>query len=210
MKWTRNAFILFPILLTNSPYIYADIKSYTTLASNYVSNGISQTDDKAALQFGIDYEHDTGVYVGGWASNVVSGYEVDFNTGYIYRANDLLAFDIGVTRFTYSDNDFEEDSDEYYVGCICLVGVLIYADGEYRGFDYINYDFRTEYEIQKNLAIGAHYGLIKLKDLDAEFYDYYFSVRKSYRKYDLALTYWYNEFVDDAATILSLTKSFDF
>ncbi|MDH5353123.1 MAG: TorF family putative porin [Gammaproteobacteria bacterium] len=202
--------ILLPIAIFNISSASADTTVNLNLTSNYVTNGISQTNDKAALQLGIDYEHSSGAYIGTWASNVETGYELDFNAGYIYRISDTLGFDIGGTRFTYSDSDFDEDSSEIYLGCICLVGLLFYAEGEYQGFDYVNYDFRTEFEIQKDLAIGAHYGVLEIKELDVKFYDYYFSLRKTYSQYEVSLTYWYSEFSDDAKTFLNFTKKFNF
>ena len=36
--------------------------------------GISQTDNQIAIQGGFDYEHESGLYVGTWASNVDSSF----------------------------------------------------------------------------------------------------------------------------------------
>ena len=40
------------------------------VVSNYVWRGITQTDDKAAVQGGVDYSHSSGFYAGTWVSNV--------------------------------------------------------------------------------------------------------------------------------------------
>lgn len=45
------------------------------LTSNYIFRGISNSDDHVALQGGLDYAHDTGFFLGTWASSV------DFNDG---------------------------------------------------------------------------------------------------------------------------------
>ena len=180
------------------------------LTSNYITNGFSQTNDRAALQVGIDYEHSTGLYIGSWTSNVDIGYELDFNAGYIYKIEENFGFDIGATRFTYTDNSFDEDTTETYIGCICFVGLLFYAEGQYQGLDYINYDFRTEYEVDDGLTIGLHYGVMELETIPTDFYDYYLSLRKNYKKYDVILTHWYNEFADDAKTFISLSRQFEF
>lgn len=44
----------------------------TTLASDYVADGVSATDSGPALQLGLDYEHDSGFYAGIWGSNIDS------------------------------------------------------------------------------------------------------------------------------------------
>jgi uncharacterized protein (TIGR02001 family) len=40
------------------------------LFSQYIWRGLSQTDNKPALQGGVDFTHDSGFYLGAWASNV--------------------------------------------------------------------------------------------------------------------------------------------
>jgi uncharacterized protein (TIGR02001 family) len=45
------------------------------LTTEYIYRGLSQTDDQPALQGGFDYEHESGLSAGIWASNV------DFNDG---------------------------------------------------------------------------------------------------------------------------------
>ena len=44
--------------------------AYATLTSDYPHRGISQTDESAALQVGVDYQHGSGFFAGGWVSNV--------------------------------------------------------------------------------------------------------------------------------------------
>ena len=53
----------------------ADITGNVGLTTDYVFRGISQTDEKPAIQGGLDYAHSSGAYAGVWASNV------DFNDG---------------------------------------------------------------------------------------------------------------------------------
>lgn len=40
------------------------------LFSQYIWRGLSQTDNKPALQGGVDFTHESGFYLGAWASNV--------------------------------------------------------------------------------------------------------------------------------------------
>ncbi len=48
----------------------ADVSGNISLTSDYVFRGLSQTDEKPAIQGGFDYAHDSGAYLGVWASNV--------------------------------------------------------------------------------------------------------------------------------------------
>jgi len=186
----------------------AELTANVTLTSNYVTNGISQTDNNPALQGGLDYEHQSGFYVGAWASNVDLGYEADVYVGYM-KAVDNLGFDVGYTSFNYTDSNFEEDTYEIYIGCICKVALLFYSVGEYQGLDYEYYELISEYETDSGVSIGVHYGLAKLVDIDAEFYDYEVSISKKYKGLKYSLAYSVGEYVDDEVSYISMTKEFE-
>jgi uncharacterized protein (TIGR02001 family) len=77
--------------------------------SQYIFRGLSQTDYKPALQAGADYAHDSGLYVGVWASNIQwlrdfnisSGrVEIDIYGGYKKSVGDAT-FDVGFLRYQY-------------------------------------------------------------------------------------------------------------
>lgn len=76
------------------------------VTSNYVWRGVTQTDDNAALQGGVDYKKGT-FYVGAWASNVDFAYgddkastEVDLYMGLTPSVGDFN-FDFGAIAYTY-------------------------------------------------------------------------------------------------------------
>lgn len=111
------------------------------IVSNYVFRGISQTDEKAALQGGIDWAHDSGFYAGVWGSNV------DFNetppTDGASAEIDLYAgWGQSIGAFSYS------------------IGGAYYA---YPGADSnLDYDFvegllTSGYELMEGLEVGALY-----------------------------------------------------
>jgi uncharacterized protein (TIGR02001 family) len=79
------------------------------LYSQYIFRGLSQTDFKPALQAGVDYAHDSGLYVGLWASNIQwlrdfnisSGrVELDIYGGYKKSFEDVT-LDVGFLRYQY-------------------------------------------------------------------------------------------------------------
>ncbi|MDH5425668.1 MAG: TorF family putative porin [Gammaproteobacteria bacterium] len=195
-------------VLFNTSAAMAELTANITLTSNYVTNGISQTGDKPALQVGFDYEHKSGLYVGTWASNVDPGYEADVYAGYT-KATDNLGFDVGYTSFNYSDNNFDEDTSEIYIGCICKAGLIFYSVGKFQGFDYEYYELISEYETDSGVSIGLHYGLVKIDDLNTDYYDYDISVSKLYKGFKFAVTYSVGEFADDEISYLSMTKEFE-
>ena len=90
------------------------------VTSNYVFRGITQTDDKPAVQAGLDYAHDSGLYAGTWASNVdfgdgnYSGAEVDVYGGFKRDLKGGLSYDVGVIDYTYPSEDGSLDVTEAY------------------------------------------------------------------------------------------------
>ncbi|WP_460763071.1 TorF family putative porin [Lysobacter fragariae] len=104
-----------------------------TLASDYVFRGVSQTNQEPALQAGLEYAADSGLYVGTWGSNiswlsdltaagipVSSSLELDVYGGYRGKFSDKVAFDVGAIYYAYP-GDFPSgfnsaDTAELYVG----------------------------------------------------------------------------------------------
>ena len=81
------------------------------LFSQYVFRGISQTDEKPAIQGGFDVSHKSGFYVGTWASNIswisdgnpdaTASMEWDFYGGYKFNITDDFTGDLGVLQYYY-------------------------------------------------------------------------------------------------------------
>jgi len=46
------------------------ITANVTVASNYIYRGLTQTNNKPAIQGGFDYAHESGFYIGNWNSNI--------------------------------------------------------------------------------------------------------------------------------------------
>jgi len=112
MKFTKLAFAIGALVVSGSAA--AEFSANIGATSNYVWRGVTQTDDAAAVQGGIDYAHDSGFYVGTWASNVDfgSGGEVEWDLygGYAGEVNDF-SYDVGVFYYAYPDSnnaDFAE------------------------------------------------------------------------------------------------------
>lgn len=102
------------VLFGVSSMAQAEFSANIGATSNYVWRGVTQTDDQAAVQGGLDYEHESGLYVGTWVSNVDFGdggeTEWDIYAGY---ANEFegFSYDLGYIQYYYpntSDTDFGE------------------------------------------------------------------------------------------------------
>ena len=116
-----------------APAANAEFSANIGATSNYLWRGVTQTDDGAAVQGGIDYAHESGFYLGTWASNIdwgvgSSGVEVDFYGGYSgeysFGNGNIFGYDVGLIYYYYPDSAYD-DSDF----------TEIYASGSYNWFE---------------------------------------------------------------------------
>jgi len=83
------------------------------LVSDYFFRGLTQTWGKPAIQGGFDWVHESGAYLGTWASNVSGNQfaggsmEWDFYGGYNYKINDDFTVGAGLYYYYYPGANFK-------------------------------------------------------------------------------------------------------
>ena len=92
----------------------AEFTANIGMTTNYVWRGVTQTMDGAAVQGGVDYSHDSGFYVGTWASNIDwlggdSGIEWDIYGGFAGEVGDF-GYDIGLIYYMYPTSGYEDSN----------------------------------------------------------------------------------------------------
>ncbi|WP_431283452.1 TorF family putative porin [Humitalea sp. 24SJ18S-53] len=121
-------------------------------ATDYLFRGISQTRNRPAGQLTVDVEHSSGVYIGGFLSNVAfvgtnARQELDGSAGYRFALGDLK-LDLGATYYGYPGYSNEGSSGapgrfnanpldffeaiaraNYTVGPAKLLGTVAYSPG---------------------------------------------------------------------------------
>ncbi|AKH43187.1 uncharacterized protein (TIGR02001 family) [Altererythrobacter atlanticus] len=107
-----------------------------SIVSDYRFRGVSQTDKEAAIQGGISVSHDSGFYVGTWASNLAgwgtfsgSNMELDIYGGYATEISDGLTMDVGVTWFMYPGGSDTTDFAEAFASLSGQLGPANLAVG---------------------------------------------------------------------------------
>ena len=140
--------------------------------SNYLWRGTTQTGDAPAVQGGIDFEHDSGLYLGAWASNVDFGddtsYEIDFYGGYAGSVGEDFGYDISYLYYAYPDSGSSIDFGEVTLALSWKWFSLAYsqvvnADSDVaadpfdeKDLSYINAGF--SFPLSETLSFSAHYG----------------------------------------------------
>lgn len=189
------------------------ITANVALATDYMFRGLSQTDNKGTIQGGLDYAHDSGLYVGVWASNV--DFDGETNSGkawsehlevdtYVGFANDIgdtgFAYDVGILRYNYNDDSKSKyGTNEFYVSGSYSYFTLgyKYSDDWYGSDEESNYvhggfDYDLPYDVALSATVGKSFGdAYKKKTLgkDAEYVDYSIGISKEIVGVDIGLSY---------------------
>jgi uncharacterized protein (TIGR02001 family) len=115
----------------------AELSGNAAITSNYIWRGITQTNDGAAGQGGIDWGHDSGLYVGTWVSNVAfpdvnpdpgdeptlgKGYEMDVYAGFGGEVGGF-GYDLGVISYQYPITPNFNFTEAYVSGTMSIVTI---------------------------------------------------------------------------------------
>ena len=91
-----------------------------TLTSNYVSRGITNSNNRPAVQGSVEYHIPAGLYVGAWASTIDfkdspynSPAELDYDAGYRFGLGGF-SVDVGAVHYAYPSSNPNNRYNEYY------------------------------------------------------------------------------------------------
>lgn len=184
-----------------SPVGDFDVSMNVGLTSDYIFRGISQTQGNGAIQGGLDVAHESGLYIGTWASNVDFGDDVDGNVEFDYYlgfGNDItdnVSYDLGWIKYDYPGNSSLNFS-EYY-GSVSAYGFKVgaaYSD-DFGGDDttlysYVGYDYTLPYEIGLALQYGNYdFKQDTFTSGEDSYNDWSVGLTKTFAGLDFGLTY---------------------
>ncbi len=107
------------------------------LVSDYRFRGVSLSDKDFAVQPTITITHESGLYVGAWASNIAdnTGDDVELDIYAGFAGGDAVTYDVGATYYVYpgvSAINYAELTGKLgtTVGPVTLGGILAYAPSQ--------------------------------------------------------------------------------
>lgn len=107
----------------------AQLSANIGFASDYIFRGIYQEESSAWA--GLDYESDSGFYIGTWGADVGSGLETDLYFG--FSGGDDFTYTVGYTGYFYTD-DWDDTYQEINLGIGYGMFSLSHNIGEWDGF----------------------------------------------------------------------------
>lgn len=168
-----------------------------TLASDYRTRGISQTQNDPALQGSVTLAHSSGLYLGAWSSNVDFGgglktrQEVDYYAGWLWQATDDVSLDLGYLKYSYSKESQFNQSEVYGILSVYGVKVAAYYSDDAPGiesqqnslYSYVGYETELPYD----MGLKLRYGLMDFKD--PHLYSNSGEAEDSYHEWEVKLTH---------------------
>lgn len=183
----------------NTPAGDLDVTMNAGLTTDYIFRGVSQTQGNGAIQGGLDIAHDSGLYVGTWASNVDFGgkasVEFDYYLGFGGDITEDVSYDLGWIKYDYP-GEAALNFSEYY-GSVSAYGFTLGANysNDFAGsnstlYSYIGY----EYTLPMDIGLALQYGDYDFKDAlvvggEDSYNDWSVGLSKTCMGLDFALTY---------------------
>jgi len=90
--------------------VQAGVTANVGMVSNYVFRGVEQTESSSASA-GVDYEADSGLYIGTWVADVENGLEYDVYAGWSGNFSGIT-LGLGGTYYGYTDTAFDQPYQE--------------------------------------------------------------------------------------------------
>ena len=187
-------------LLLSVSTAQAELTANFAASNNYIWRGLTQTVNEAAVSGGIDYTHDSGLYVGTWISNVsyaaddVYSYEHDLYAGFAGEAGPI-SYDVGYLYYNYDDEANFDFGEVYgsigYNGLTLGLNVLANTEadeglGQDFGFGeatylYLDYSIEVRDGLELGLHVGRHQGDFSeaFNGVPGDYTDYNISLAKN-------------------------------
>ncbi|KGJ90708.1 TorF family putative porin [Colwellia psychrerythraea] len=206
---------------------YAQWNGDITLASDYLFNGVSQTDEKPALQAGLTWSAENGLYAGTWASNVdyddLANFELDAYLGYSLSLNEQNSLDFGISQYNYfgSSNSSTINYAELYIKYhLSQSSIAFWYAWDYFGTDAGHYIVMASHNFILTDSLSILVGIDKSTSLDSNKWqwqanddDYIhgqISVTYSFKHFDFSLGLHGTDLEDygDTKLLLSISHGF--
>jgi uncharacterized protein (TIGR02001 family) len=183
-----------------------NISANVSLTSDYIWRGVSQTNEKQAIQGGFDYEHKFEPitwYMGTWSSNVDPTFfggshspstELDLYTGFKGEAGDF-SYDAGWLRYFYPGGSINDTTEWKLGGGWKWFGATYYYSQDWFGTsDSSNrlegsFDYDLPYDISFSAVLGKNFGDGTKDYFNSGYADWSLGLSKAWLGVDWGLTY---------------------
>jgi len=214
------ALLAFQLCLPNARA--SELSGVATLTSEYIYRGLAKSDGNPAAQLGIDYEHDTGLFVGVWASTVdlhsavgQRDLELDYYAGYHYESQAPLTATVTFLRYTYpvhtGAHRYRHNEVLVSVSFLEHYSIELGYTNNLNGLNRIgrHWELRSEWPIANAWVVGAALGGNDMSDAGVSRYLYWdVGVSARFSRLTVDLRWFDNEQPDGFAARVSANSQF--
>jgi uncharacterized protein (TIGR02001 family) len=241
IKYLFTAFIVSGFLVTGPSMAYTDagIGSFSANVgyfSEYRFRGLDQNGEATAIQGGFDWAHNSGFYLGSWASNIefneaTSASEFDLYAGYSKELKNGLGIDLSLIEYIYPGATKSLNYDYWElafglgktIGHATVTSAINWSDDFFGGSDNATYfQGGIDYELTLGLILSGHIGKQWIEDNTTygspDYLDYSIGASYPWQGFDISVVYiatdiddtWNNtnQVGKDGTTVLGLSRSF--
>mgnify|MGYP005996452199 CR=1 FL=1 len=195
----------------------AEVAFNAAVVSDYVWRGETQNDNGFAFQGGADYDHESGVSAGVWASTIMldaddgeDTFEVDLYASYGFEVAGMDA-SVGFINYQYDESDSSSEVNASIAkdAFSAMVSIAVGADTD-AGYTYLEGGYSMDLPQELALDLRAGYALPEVGDNSLDFAA---TVGKTYSEIDFGLGLaWASKdrTGDDADTAVFLSASKEF
>jgi uncharacterized protein (TIGR02001 family) len=167
------------------------------LSSEYVWRGVGQSASDPAISGGFDLGHESGFYVGTWASNVDYGddasIEIDYYAGFGGDFGDSgVSYDVGGLYYDFPSEDYDAFEVYGFLSYSFLSAGVSYSVDLFDADDQdgnIYYQLDVGHDVG-SISLAAGIGYWDLDDSDADYTNYYLGASTELGGFGLDLTYY--------------------
>lgn len=209
-----------------------DIAGNVTLATDYVFRGVSQTNNKAAIQGGLDWAYNfepVSWYIGAWGSNIDQDFfsdnpvmELDVYTGLSGEIGDF-GYDAGWLRYFYPGGRINDTTEWHIGGSWKWLGLTYYYSPDWFATDESasriegSFSWDLPYEVGFSATVANNYGDGNEAFWNDSYVDWTLGLSKTWLGVDWGFTYTDTDISSsdcgdddlcDSTFVLSASKSF--
>ncbi len=192
----------------------AGVSANIGMVSNYIFRGVEQT-ESASASAGLDFESDSGFYIGTWAADVESGLEYDLYGGWAGEFEGV-SLGLGASGYYYTDTAFDSAYEEVNLSVGYGMFTVGYDKGTYKpaagDVDYDHKYLSLAYE-DFSATVGLNDGDIDTSDDALTYFDLGYSTELAAGldgSINLITTTSEDDTVKDQSyLVLGVSKSFD-